>query len=735
MARGLFKKVSLATQVVLAGLLITALFTAATFAWLIPKAEASMMAKKKEKIREGTEAAWCALSYFETLARTGKLTLGEAQTSACSVIRSMRYGADMKDYFFIVDMHPNMIVHPYRPDLEGKDVTGLVDPNGVAICVDFVKVARERGEGFTTYLWQFQDDETQVVPKISYVRLFKPWNWIVGTGMYVEDVRNDIREWKIKAGLLCLALTLIGVGVSWSMGRRVSRHIQRLAGVREDSEEDEGRRALDLRLQTFILFVTVPALLVVTVIWGAVLYRDLRGVILSGFDRKLVAISRVTGGFIRGEDHARIAAESNETSEIYQGYVRPMKAVAKKANLTYLYTQILAKEKPFCFYILDATEGPEHSAIGTRDELPMADYRGGERVATYGVVHVGDVQKTENWGLLKSAFAPIYNRDESVTAMAGADVNISVISEKMRVALFAVALLAVAAVLLAGLVSVAFARTITRPVNALRDGALVVAAGSYDHKILVEDPDELKDLSEAFSKVGSTLENTLRDLGDTDREMEQRKRRRDLAVALDKVAAGRGACAGSVCVPVMLGDAPDRRTASGWILARSFRGVVAWLARSPADALEALRLRSDLAVLAARLEEISGGRPDALKDALRELLGEDVRAVLICEADSGRLQCLARERITAARLSGTGPSVPAGLENERTVEMKPGERLVVSDDEAVVSSAFVDACLAEAGPGGGSAADLADRLRRRYAAGVGGAQAMALILGERGGNA
>ena len=106
-------------------------------------------------------------------------------------IAALRYGPENKDYFWINDMHPTMVMHPYKPKLNGKDLSGIKDPNGKKLFVEFVKVCRENGAGFVDYHWpKYGADEPQ--PKLSFVKLFKKWNWVIGTGMYIDDLDTMI---------------------------------------------------------------------------------------------------------------------------------------------------------------------------------------------------------------------------------------------------------------------------------------------------------------------------------------------------------------------------------------------------------------------------------------------------------------------------------------------------------------------------------------------------------------
>ena len=179
-------------HIALPTLLTVVLFLAAIFLVFIPATEKSIMDRKREMIRELTVSAWNILASFERDAASGKLSRAEAQQAAVRQIRNLAYGPEMKDYFWINDLRPRMVVHPYRPDLEGQDLSGVKDPEGKLLFVEFVRVAREKGEGFVEYRWQWKDDARRIDPKLSFVKLFEPWGWVIGTGVYLTDVHEEI---------------------------------------------------------------------------------------------------------------------------------------------------------------------------------------------------------------------------------------------------------------------------------------------------------------------------------------------------------------------------------------------------------------------------------------------------------------------------------------------------------------------------------------------------------------
>ena len=186
--------------------LVILMFIVAFYAIIIPGYEKSIMERKAEMIRELTNSAFSVLTRYHQEEMTGQTTETEARMNAIAGIEQLRYGPEAKDYFWITDLYPYMVMHPYRPELNGQDLTGFRDPNGKKMFVEFSRAVQQSpaGDGFVEYMWQWKDDTTRIVPKLSYVRLFKPWGWVIGTGIYLEDVKQEIV--RLEKGLLRIAL-------------------------------------------------------------------------------------------------------------------------------------------------------------------------------------------------------------------------------------------------------------------------------------------------------------------------------------------------------------------------------------------------------------------------------------------------------------------------------------------------------------------------------------------------
>lgn len=215
-------------------------FAGLIFVYLIPGFEKAMMERKRIMIHEITTSAYSLLDHYHSLELKGSLEKEEAQEQARAAISSIRYGETLKDYFWITDLHPRMIDHPYRPDLNGQDLTGFRDPNGKAVFVEFVRAVALKGESYVDYMWQWNDDSTRVMPKLSYVRLYEPWGWIIGTGIYIDDVRAEIGRMELRAliisGIIGLIIIILLMAVSQQSHKIEKRRSETEKELRKSKE-------------------------------------------------------------------------------------------------------------------------------------------------------------------------------------------------------------------------------------------------------------------------------------------------------------------------------------------------------------------------------------------------------------------------------------------------------------------------------------------------------------------
>ena len=203
----------------LAGILLLA-------AVLLAGMRSTMIEDRKNAARFAVESAWGVVDAFHKRALAGELTDDEARKQAMNTLRTMRYNGE--DYFWINDFSPRMVMHPTKPELDGKDLSGSKDPNGKALFVEFVAVAKAGGAGFVDYQWP-RPGADKPVDKVSYVRQFEPWGWIVGSGIYVDEVNALVLKEALRVALIALLIAVVIGVIGVRLGRSIAGRL-RIAG-------------------------------------------------------------------------------------------------------------------------------------------------------------------------------------------------------------------------------------------------------------------------------------------------------------------------------------------------------------------------------------------------------------------------------------------------------------------------------------------------------------------------
>ncbi|MBO9715697.1 MAG: cache domain-containing protein, partial [Pseudoxanthomonas sp.] len=195
---------------------------------------------RKAGLRAQTEIAIGVIERYAARVDAGEMDLPTAQAATLDTLKSMQATKGV-DYFFVTDQVPHMLMHPTRPDLTGKPVANVLSPDGKAIFPAFVEAA-QAGGGFVDYTWA-KAGAKDPVRKTSFATLYKPWGWVIGTGVYLDDTQAQALKF---TGIMTLAggvLVLLNLGIGWLIGSTVLASVGRaLAAVRGVSRGDLGVR-------------------------------------------------------------------------------------------------------------------------------------------------------------------------------------------------------------------------------------------------------------------------------------------------------------------------------------------------------------------------------------------------------------------------------------------------------------------------------------------------------------
>ncbi|EJM81521.1 MULTISPECIES: methyl-accepting chemotaxis protein [unclassified Pseudomonas] len=199
---------------------------------------------KAQKTQHVVQTASGILTYYHGLETAGTLTREAAQKQALTAVRGLRY--DQNDYFWINDLTPVMIMHPANPKLDGQNLSAIRDPDGFALFNEMVALAKAKGAGPIDYRWP-KPGASEPVAKTSYVKLFEPWGWVIGSGIYIDDMQAEFmgQVWKATVvGLVIAAImALLVILIARSIVRPLQDTVNAMANIA--SGESDLTRSLD----------------------------------------------------------------------------------------------------------------------------------------------------------------------------------------------------------------------------------------------------------------------------------------------------------------------------------------------------------------------------------------------------------------------------------------------------------------------------------------------------------
>ena len=189
------------------------------------------------KTQNVVETAYSIIEHYYALEQDNTLTQQQAQSQALNAIKALRY--DKTNYFWINNYQPTMVMHPIKPALDGKDLTNNKDPDGKALFVDMVNIVKRSGEGFIPYKWP-KPGKDKPVEKIAFVKGFNQWQWIIGSGVYLDSIDEAFSEQRnlivVSATIMIIAVILL----SYFIGKSILIPTRLAADMMKDISQGEG---------------------------------------------------------------------------------------------------------------------------------------------------------------------------------------------------------------------------------------------------------------------------------------------------------------------------------------------------------------------------------------------------------------------------------------------------------------------------------------------------------------
>jgi methyl-accepting chemotaxis protein len=241
----IFKNFRLTTKIVFIIIFLTLSFSSLIGFYIVPVITNTLEKDSESKLKNLAETSYKIVEFYYNQSQKGVYSEAQAKDLAKQTISNLRY--DSNEYFWINDYTPVMIMHPTTPELDGKNLSNIKDPDGLAIFVEFTKVAKANKEGLVRYQWP-KPGSDKAEPKFSYVKAFEPWQWIVGTGIYVGDlaeIRNGIIFKIIVSVLSVIIITLVLVTAFILMP--LNKTIHRILAYLEELSHYNFSKGIDLK--------------------------------------------------------------------------------------------------------------------------------------------------------------------------------------------------------------------------------------------------------------------------------------------------------------------------------------------------------------------------------------------------------------------------------------------------------------------------------------------------------
>lgn len=233
----IFQRLSLLIAIVILGLVILSIFS-------LNNQYQALKDEQYLKTQNVVETAYSVIEHFSSLEKNTLLSKEQAQAQALAVISALRYDKD--NYFWINDYQPAMVMHPIKPALNGQNLSNNKDPDGTLLFVDMVKVTQQAGEGFVPYKWPKPGNDNPV-DKIAFVKGFDQWQWIIGSGVYLDTIDSAFTNQRNLIIINVIIMVLVVILFSYFIGKSIIVPTQLAADMMKDISQGDGdlTRTLD----------------------------------------------------------------------------------------------------------------------------------------------------------------------------------------------------------------------------------------------------------------------------------------------------------------------------------------------------------------------------------------------------------------------------------------------------------------------------------------------------------
>ena len=222
-----------------------ALMVSGILFYLLPLVEKKLLDEKKNATKNVVEVAYTLVASYEAKVKSGELKLEEAQKRAIASVKTLRYEGN--EYYFINDVNGIMVMHAMKQELDGKNVMGEKDSDGKLMFREMVDVCKSKGEGFVDYYWP-KPNETKPSPKLTFVKAFTQWGWVIGTGIYIDDVNAEMSKIWTQIIISTVAVAALILFIAFFVSKMITNALGKAVVMAR--ELSEGNLALEIEVDS-----------------------------------------------------------------------------------------------------------------------------------------------------------------------------------------------------------------------------------------------------------------------------------------------------------------------------------------------------------------------------------------------------------------------------------------------------------------------------------------------------
>lgn len=238
-----WRRMKLRSKIMLMGTSSLLLFALVTLIYFIPSIKEDSLEKKRRALMDTVDISVSLMDALKFESDNGWMDEDMAANKAIYYTGKFRYGSEKMDTVWLLNGEGVIYSMPYREDIVGKNVAALTEPGKRNVYIEMLDLCREKGEGFVEYNAQYKSEVTRIVPAISYVRYYKPYNLIVGASIYIDDISNEIMSLYIKVITATLVITIVSIFLLYIASGRIARPLVKIADAISKSN-------LNTRLET-----------------------------------------------------------------------------------------------------------------------------------------------------------------------------------------------------------------------------------------------------------------------------------------------------------------------------------------------------------------------------------------------------------------------------------------------------------------------------------------------------